>query len=130
MNKRIFLAAAASALPMLAVAASAYYSTSLPLIHKGGAVTMVKFQEVDRDEGNSIVEVSGLPSPSDLSSALLLSGVCGLAKARAEQFVQARQINKEPLTFEVTFPKTAPNQGALPTSALAPAVYPVSLCQG
>jgi hypothetical protein len=95
---------------------------------KNGAQVSMKFEEIDRTETNSVVEVSGVAPNADLSTGFLLNGMCGLATARGQRYFQARQIDTDPLTFEVVFPKTAPNYTSVPLNGIAPNVFPVSQC--
>ena len=128
--KKAILTCATALVPVLAMAADApffNFSMSGPL-GKGGAQVSMKFEEVDRTEANSVVEVSGVAPDSDLSTGFLLNGMCGLATARGERYFQARQIDTDPLTFEVVFPKTMPNSAAAPVNGIAPSVFPVSQC--
>jgi hypothetical protein len=116
--------------PILAMAADAPFFTfniSGPL-GKGGAQVSMKFEEIDRTDANSVVEVSGVAPNSDLSTGFLLNGMCGLATARGQRYFQAKQIDTDPVTFEVVFPKTAPNSASVPLNGIAPNVFPVSQC--
>ena len=116
--------------PVLAMAADApffNFSMSGPL-GKGGTQVSMKLEEIDRTETNSVVEVSGAAPNSDLSTGFLLNGMCGLATARGQRYFQAKQIDTDPLTFEVVFPKTAPNYASVPLNGIAPNVFPVSQC--
>lgn len=117
-------------LPALAIAAGSSFfsfSTPWPQGESGKWVTM-KIEEVDRTDSTSVVEVSGASRDTDSTAAFLLGGMCRLAKARGQRYFQAREIDSDPLTFEVTFPKTAPNSAVVPLSAIAPNVFPVSHC--
>jgi hypothetical protein len=128
--KTTHLLSVVSLIPVLACAADAsFYSFSMsgPL-GKGGAQVSMKFEEIDRTDTNSIVEVSGASPGSDLSTGFLLNGMCGLAKKRGQSYFQAKQVDTDPLTFEVTFPKTAPNSPSASLSGIAPNVFPVSQC--
>ncbi len=115
---------------VLAAAADASFfnfNMSGPL-GKGGAQVSMKFEEVDRTDAISVVEVSGISPGLDLSTGFLLNGMCGLAKARGQRYFQAKEIDSIPLTFEVRFPRTAPNSASIPVSGIAPNVFPVSQC--
>lgn len=117
-------------IPALAVASDSSlfsFSTPWPLGEDGRWVTM-KLEEVDRTDSNSIVEVSGTSRSGDTSAGFLLNAMCGLAKARGKRYFQAKEIDSDPLTFEVTFPMTAPNSASVPLSAIVPNVFPVSRC--
>ncbi len=114
--------------PVLAVSADASFfnfSMSGPL-GKGGTQVSMKFEEIDRTDKISVVEVSGTSAESNLSTGFLLNGMCGLARKRGQHYFQAKQVDSDPLTFEVTFPKTAPNSASIPASGIAPNVFPVS----
>lgn len=127
-TKRLVLAVLL--IPALVIAADSTffsYSTPWPLGEGGKWVTM-KLEEVDRTDTTSIVEVSGTARSSDTSGSFLLNGMCGLAKARGQRYFQAKEIDNNPLTFEITFPKTAPNSASIPLSAITPNVFPVSQC--
>lgn len=114
----------------LAIAAdSSFYKFSTPWpLGEGGKWVTMTLEEVDRTDTASIVEVSGTSRSSDTSGGFLLDAMCGLAKARGQRYFQAKEVDSDPLTFEVTFPKTAPNSASRPLSAIAPSVFPVSQC--
>jgi hypothetical protein len=116
-------------IPALTAAADApLFNFSMPTLPgKDGASGSMKFEEIDRTDKNSVVEVSGTTPGSDWSSTFLLYGMCGLAKARGQRYFQAKEIDSGPLTFEVTFPMTSPNS-AVPFNGIAPNVFPVSQC--
>ena len=116
--------------PILALAADApFYTFQMSgSLGPGGSEVSMRFEEIDRTEESSFVEVSGTNRSSDLSTGFLLNGMCGLAKARNQRYFQARGVQSEPLTFEVTFPQTAPNSASIPMSGMAPNVFPVSQC--
>ena len=128
--KTTHLFAAMAMIPVLAIAADTAFfrfDMSGPL-GKGGTQVSMKFEEIDRSDTSSVVEVSGASPASDLSTGFLLNGMCGLAKARGQRYFQAKQIDSTPLTFEVAFPKTAPASVSAPPSGVAPNVFPVSQC--
>lgn len=123
------LVSVAILIPTLAIAAgTALFSYSSPVPMDGGKWATMKLEEVDRTDSSSIVEVSGAERSTDTSASFLLHGMCGLARARSQRYFQAKEIDTNPLTFEVTFPKTAPNTAKVPLSAMAPNVFPVSHC--
>jgi hypothetical protein len=127
-NTRVGLAV--MLLPAFALAADSSlfsFRTQWPL-GKGGQWGAMNLEEVDRTDSTSIVEISGTSPSIDTSGGFLLTAMCELAKAREQRYFQAREIDSDPLTFEVTFPKTAPNTQARPVSAIAPSVFPVSRC--
>lgn len=123
----IFIAALVPAVALPADASLFSFSMSGPL-GKGGAQISMKFEEIDRTDGLSVVEVSGAPAGSDLSTGFLLNGMSGLARARTQRYFQARQIDADPLTFEVSFPLNAPGQRSQVLSGMAPDVFPVDRC--
>jgi len=128
--KTIPLLCAASIIPFLAEAAdSPLYSFNIdgPLGDARAQVSM-KFEETGRTNATSIVEVSGVTPGSNLANGFLLDGLCGLAESRSQRYFQAKQIQSDPLTLEVTFPETAPNSSSAPENFMAPNVYPTSHC--
>lgn len=98
-----------------------------------GKQLKLAFEEVDRTEHGSMVEVSGAgkqtPSQSDRSPGFILRSMCGLAKARSQRFFQARQVDKDPLTYEVRFLAAGSSSAARPLDAIAPNVFPVAYCR-
>ncbi len=128
--KTTHLMSAMALVSVLAVAADApffTYKISGPLGKREAQVSMT-FEEIDRTDSNSIAEVSGVAPNSDLSAGFLLNSMCGLAKARGQRYFQAKQIDTDPITFEVVFPRTAPNSSSDPVSGIAPNVFSVSRC--
>lgn len=117
-------------IPAMAAAADApFFNFSMATLpEEDGTYASMKFAEVDRTDAKSVVEVSGTTPGSNWSTNFLLLSMCGLAKAREQRYFQAREIDDNPLTFEITFPPTAPNAASVPTSAMAPNVFPVSKC--
>lgn len=97
-----------------------------------GQQLKLAFEEVDRTSDISVVEVSGAAkqtsSQMDRSAGFILRGMCGLAKARKQRFFQAKEIDKDPLTYEIRFLATGPASDARPSDALAPNVYSVAFC--
>jgi hypothetical protein len=88
----------------------------------------VKLREVSRTDTRSVVEISGATSELDAPKGFLLNGMCGLAKSRGQIYFQALEVRRDPLTYEVTFPTTAPFLASSPVSGISPNIFPVSRC--
>jgi hypothetical protein len=134
MKKPTHLALVMALIPtVLLSAGDPMFRTSMSWVpDSDGQQLKLAFEEVDRTDDSSIVEVSGAakqtPSQMDRSSGFILRGMCGLAKARKQRFFQAKQIDKDPLTYEVRFLATGPASAAIPLDAIAPNVYSVAFC--
>lgn len=75
----------------------------------GKRLTM-SLREIERQPDYSLVEVEFKSGGSVSSSMFVLRGMCGLAKARDEKFLQAKAISRSPMRYQVTFPKTPEDQ--------------------
>lgn len=134
MKNVIGLALAIALIPAAALAAGEpLFRTSMSWVPDAdGQQLKLAFEEVDRADKSSIVEVSGLgtrtQSQADRSSAFILSGMCSLAKIRKQGYFQARQIGSDPLTYEVKFLATGPESAAMPVDAIAPNMFSVAYC--
>ena len=109
---------------------SALFRTTVNMV-SGRPLTpsSIAVEEVERTPTTSIIEVSSSTAGSeDLVSRAALVGMCGLARQRGERYIQARQISRQPLTLEVTFPKVGSESSSPPASAVAPNIFPVSSC--
>jgi hypothetical protein len=128
--KRLTLLLLAATLPFLAASAeSVLYRTTITTV-SGRPLMPVSIivQEVDRTASSSVIEVTSSADVTEALSSSVLAGLCGLARNRGERYIQARQVSRSPLTLEVTFPKVGSNTANVPTSAMAPNVFPVSSC--
>jgi hypothetical protein len=74
----------------------------------GGEKVAVTFKEIERSPLKSVVELSALAGGSVSGPMLIVKFMCGLTRARGEQFFASRLISRSPMRFEVTFPKTGP----------------------
>lgn len=128
--KRLTLLLVAATLPFLAPSAeSALYRTTIAAVSGRPLMPVsITVEEVDRTDTSSIIEVTSSADVTEALSSSVLAGLCGLARNRGERYIQARQISLSPLTLEVTFPKVGSNTANVPTSAMAPNVFPVSSC--
>ncbi len=129
--KKIHFAVVVALAPILVFAADTpFFKNSYEWFTPGPNSKHLKvtIEEVDRSDKSSVVEVSGATAGSDMSSAFILNGMCDLAKVRRQHFFQAKQVLKDPLTFEVSFLTTGPTSAAPPVNAMAPNVFSVAYC--
>ena len=77
----------------------------------------MKFEEIDRSAHFSTVEITLVSGGSVSSSMFVLRGMCGLARARGEQFFRANQVSKAPMRYQVTFLGTATPAELRPANA-------------
>lgn len=115
--------------PSVTAAEGALYHTTVSMV-SGRPLTpkSITIEEVERTPTASIIEVSPNAGAEDLVSSAALVGMCGLARQRGEKYIQARQISRQPLTLEVTFPKLGSESASPPASAVAPNIFPVASC--
>ena len=66
----------------------------------------MSLREIERQPDYSLVEVEFKSGGSVSSSMFVVRGMCGLAKARDEKFLQVKEISRGPTRYHVTFPKT------------------------
>lgn len=131
---RLLLASlAAAALPQVVTLAaeSPLFQSSMSMRWVGepqSKAVKMTFEEVDRTDKTSVVEVSGVTAKADAFAGFLLGSMCDLAKTRRQRFFQAREISKDPLTYEVVFLTTPPDSAAVPVNAIAPNVFSVAYC--
>ena len=71
-------------------------------VENGKTLTM-SYQELSRDAGSSVVEVSFVSGGSVSASMFTLRGSCALARARGEQFFRVMTVSREPIRFELRF---------------------------
>jgi hypothetical protein len=128
--KRLTLLLAAATLPFLAASAErALYRTTIATVTGRPLMPVsITVEEVDRTATSSIIEVTSSADVTEALASSVLDGLCGLARNRGERYIQAKQVLLSPLTLEVTFPKVGSSTAKLPTSAMAPNVFPVSSC--
>lgn len=77
---------------------------------ENGKQLNMSFRELTRDTEQSLVEVTRVSGGSVSSSMFIVSGLCGLTRARGEvNFVSERvsQQASQPEEYRVTFPKVA-----------------------
>jgi hypothetical protein len=77
-------------------------------VENGKAMTWT-FHEIERRPASSIVEVVTETGGSISGFTFLIRGMCGVAKARGEQFFTAKELSRSPVRVEVLFQKTAPD---------------------
>ena len=75
---------------------------------RGGKQT-VTFKEIERTPTKSMVELSALAGGSVSGPMLIVRCICGLTRARGEQFFTSRPVSSNPFRMEVTFPKSGPS---------------------
>jgi hypothetical protein len=114
--------------PVLAIAADSPFFTFNVSLSRDGTQVSMTFEETQRTDTGSVVEVSGITPGTNTTTLYLIGAMCALAKARGQSYFQAKEVQTEPPTLEVTFPKTGPDTSPVPLSAMAPNVYPVSQC--
>lgn len=75
---------------------------------ENGKVLTATFREIERKPDASIVEIQWKSGGSVSSSMFVMRGMCGVARARGEQFFTSRPVPESPGRMEVTFPRTGP----------------------
>ena len=81
-------------------------------VENGKAMTWT-FHEIERRPTSSIIEVVTETGASISGFTFLIRGMCGMAKARGEQFFTAKELSRSPVRIEVLFQKTAPDPASL-----------------
>jgi len=76
---------------------------------ENGKVLDIEFKEVERTPDASTVRIIRRSGGSVSSSMFVVRGLCGLARARGQQYVTGERIDKEHM--RVTFPDTPPEGG-------------------
>jgi hypothetical protein len=71
----------------------------------GPVRSTMHFKEIERTATTSLVEMIYTPHREAPDQVQLIRGVCLLMRPRGEQFVQAVLISRDPIRYEVTFPK-------------------------
>lgn len=84
---------------------------------ENGKVLDMEFEEVQRDEATSTVQVTRRSGGSVSSSMFVLRGMCGLARARGKQNFAIRPVDGDKTRFMVTFPDAPPAVGKFFTMA-------------
>jgi len=112
----------AIALTLCSVVAAAQepslYQFTVEDVPTGNGKQTVTFKEIERTPTTSIVELSALAGGSVSGPMLIVRCMCGLARARGEQFFSLpapeagarapRTVSLNPVRMEVTFPKSGP----------------------
>lgn len=75
---------------------------------KDGKQIAITFKEIERTPTKSVVELSALAGGSVSGPMLMVRCMCGLTRARGEQFFSSKYLSMKPIRMEVTFPKSAP----------------------
>jgi len=78
---------------------------------ENGKVLDMEFQEVAREPGASIVQITRRSGGSVSSSMFVLRGMCGLARSRGKQYFVPEQLARGSNRFTVSFPETPPEPG-------------------
>lgn len=84
---------------------------------ENGKVLDMEFEEVQRDEATSTVQVTRRSGGSVSSSMFVLRGMCGLARARGKQIFAIRPVDGDRMRFTATFPEAPPAAGKYFTMA-------------
>jgi hypothetical protein len=113
-----------------------------------GSVVTRTFREVERRSTSSIVDLVTETGSSVSSFAFVLRGMCGVARARGEQYFTGRTLSRSPIRMEIIFQNTAPDPASfgrlesepgkekvfsmaecdLLESSVQDAIYPCLLC--
>ena len=92
---------------MVAAQEPSLFQVSVEVESNGKPIT-VTFKETERTPTTSIVELSALAGGSVSGPMLIMKCMCGLTRARGEQFFTSKSISLNPVRMEVTFPKSGP----------------------
>ena len=84
------------------------YQLTVEDVPTGNGKQTVTFKEIERTPTTSIVELSALAGGSVSGPLLIVRYMCGLTRARGEQFFTSRTVSFNPVRMEVTFPKSGP----------------------
>jgi hypothetical protein len=95
---------------------------------KDGTPATFTFKEVERTPTKSVVELSTLVGGSVSGPMLIVKCMCGLTRARGEQFFASKPLSMNPIRFEVTFPKSGPPAGDVRNLKPSEIVFSVSQC--
>ncbi len=105
------------------------YRTTFEVQSRFETLATIYIEEMQRSAKTSVLRIhtdrGGFDYISDLH---LMVGVCGVAKSRGRAYVQARQVEHQPFTFELSFPESGPDPAQSPATAMAPDIFPVALC--
>jgi hypothetical protein len=73
---------------------------------ENGKTLEMTFRELERQGDSSTVEIDFVSGGSVSSSMFALRGMCGVSRARGEQYFRATQVSRKLPIFRMTFPKT------------------------
>jgi hypothetical protein len=80
-----------------------FHMAASPAAHAGGIGPGMVFQEVERSDTASTVELLHPAGSVAAKSMFLLRGACALAKERAKQGFRVVQLSRQPLRFSLRF---------------------------
>jgi hypothetical protein len=108
---------------------SLYQTTVEDAPSKEGKPVTFTFKEIERTPTTSTVELSALVGGSVSGPMLMVKCMCGLTRARGEQFFTAVPLSRDPIRMKVTFPKTGPAPDQFgPLKPGEPAVFSIAQC--
>jgi hypothetical protein len=109
--KRLFASAVSVAFVNLCWAATLelYALEMNDALADDGRVVTRTFREVERRPTSSIVDLVTEAGSSVSSFTFVLRGMCGVARARGEQYFTGRTLSRSPIRMEITFQKSAPD---------------------
>ena len=108
MNRLAIIASVFFCAGSCAAAQEALYqlSTAGTRVENGKHLDM-HYQEITREAGSSVVEVTRNSGGSVSSSIFTLRASCGLMRARGEKFFRVVPLSKTPIRFRLEFPQEA-----------------------
>lgn len=124
------------AFAILLALASAFGDASEPVLFhlnvqgqpvENGKTLNMNYQELERGNDFSIVEVTFTSGGSVSSAMFILRGTCGVARARGEKYFRTEQLSKAPITFRVQFLPEATERDLQPEKTTAK-VWSVAEC--
>jgi hypothetical protein len=76
---------------------------------ENGSVVTRTFREVERRPTSSVVDVVTETGNSVSSFTFVLRGMCGVTRARGEQYFTSKTLSGSPMRIEIVFQKSAPD---------------------
>ena len=77
---------------------------------ENGKKLNMALRELSRDAESSLVEVTFISGGSVSSSMFILRGMCGLMRARGENYFVSERVSKSLSQYRITFPKVVGEQ--------------------
>ena len=84
---------------------------------ENGKTLEMTFREIERNQENSIAEVTFISGGSVSSSLFTLRGACSIARARNEKYFTSTEISSNPTRYKFTFLKSITPEQADPKSS-------------